>query len=122
MQSPAACTADRGEYHCAGGDSVDLGADVDGDTQPVQTVGVFGLAFVADLGGDVFAVLEDGDQSASRGQELGQLERHQISTDHGHSIGDMMIRLRTVMAPIRPGANRCGKPVTQDQGYRSASV
>ncbi|GFG81641.1 hypothetical protein MPRG_49170 [Mycobacterium paragordonae] len=38
------------------------------------------------------------------------------------SIGDMTTRLRTVMAPIRPGANRCGKLVTQDQGYRSASV
>jgi hypothetical protein len=31
--------------------------------------------------------------------------------------------LRTAMAPIRPGAKRCGKLVTEDRSdYRSASV
>ncbi|CNI89060.1 Uncharacterised protein [Mycobacterium tuberculosis] len=39
------------------------------------------------------------------------------------SIGDMTSRLRSVMAPMRPGANRCEKAATQDRsGYRSASV
>jgi hypothetical protein len=39
------------------------------------------------------------------------------------SIGDITSLLRTVIPPIRPGRNRCGKLVTQDRAfYRSASV
>ncbi|EUA92663.1 hypothetical protein I551_0864 [Mycobacterium ulcerans str. Harvey] len=35
------------------------------------------------------------------------------------SIADLTGRLRGAMAPIRPGANRCGKRVTQAQAPRA---
>ena len=112
--------ATRCEDDAVGDDPFDGGPHVDGDAQAVEAVHVLGLAFVPDLRRDRLAGFQHGHQTATGGQEFGQLEGDQVTADDDHPCPSGIQALRR--HPHRGGSHQPLTPTAHELARSSRSA